>query len=309
MTEYESIKQLLSLNDICFESDSPLAPRTSFRIGGNADLIIIPRSTSQLVSALTSLKEYGVPYYIAGNATNLLFSDAGYRGVVVFTNKIRGISVSGTILSAMCGDSLSGIANAARDASLSGLEFAYGIPGGCGGAVCMNAGAYGGEISGVLIDCEVYNTVSGETETLRGDEMCFSYRHSRLSDSNGEVCLLSARFGLIPSDSGIVNSLMEDLMSRRRSKQPLEFPSAGSVFKRPAPDMYVGKMLEDTGLKGYTVGGAAVSEKHAGFIINRGGATAADVLELIGIIKTRIYEKYGVTLQCEIRIIGETSGE
>ena len=294
----------LSDKGISFEKDAPLSARTSFKIGGNADIAVFPETESQLLEAVAALRGADVRFMLIGNGTNLLFSDKGYRGAVIITKKMRKISVDGNILSVLCGDSFTEAAVAAKDASLTGLEFAYGIPGSCGGAVCMNAGAYGGEVSGVLLDMRVLDTASGEVFTVSKADADFSYRHSVIRDFPN-YAVISARFALRHGDKNEINAYMQDIMGRRRDKQPLEYPSAGSVFKRPAPDMYVGKMLESLGLKGLTIGGAQVSQKHAGFIINVGGATAADVLALVEHIKKSVLSAYSVELECEICAVSE----
>lgn len=294
----------LSDKGISFEKDAPLSMRTSFKIGGNADIAVFPETEAQLLAAVAALRGADVRFMLIGNGTNLLFSDKGYRGAVIITKKMRKISVDGNILSVLCGDSFTEAAVAAKDASLTGLEFAYGIPGSCGGAVCMNAGAYGGEVSGVLLDMRVLDTASGEVFTVSKADADFSYRHSVIRDFPN-YAVISARFALRHGDKNEINAYMQDIMGRRRDKQPLEYPSAGSVFKRPAPDMYVGKMLEDLGLKGFTIGGAQVSQKHAGFIINVGGATASDVLALVDHIKKAVLAAYSVELECEICAVSE----
>lgn len=294
----------LSDKGISFEKDAPLSMRTSFKIGGNADVAVFPETESQLLEAVAALRGADMRFMLIGNGTNLLFSDKGYRGAVIITKKMRKISVDGNILSVLCGDSFTEAAVAAKDASLTGLEFAYGIPGSCGGAVCMNAGAYGGEVSGVLLDMRVLDTASGEVFTVSKADADFSYRHSIIRDFPN-YAVISARFALRHGDKNEINAYMQDIMGRRRDKQPLEYPSAGSVFKRPAPDMYVGKMLENLGLKGFTIGGAQVSQKHAGFIINVGGATASDVLALVDHIKKAVLAAYSVELECEICAVSE----
>lgn len=281
----------------------PLSSKSSFKIGGPADVAVFPKDKTELCAAVRELKSSGIPYTVVGNGSNILFDDAGYRGCVIFTEKMNDVTVEGNSLSAGAGASFTAMAVAAKNASLTGLEFAYGIPGSCGGAVVMNAGAYGGEVSQVLESCTLFDAEKCEFFTLSRDEMNFSYRHSILSDNKNLICL-SATFTLKEGKKDEIDAVMRDLMQRRRSKQPLEYPSAGSVFKRPAPDLFVGKMIEDSGLKGYTIGGAQVSEKHAGFIINVGGATAKDVLDLVEHIKSIIRANYGVELECEIRRVG-----
>lgn len=280
-----------------------LSSKTSFRIGGKADLAVFPRDSGELQHILSELYELKIPYIVVGNGSNILFEDEGYRGCVIFTEKMNGVAVDGNRIVAGAGASFTALAVNAKNASLTGLEFAYGIPGSVGGAVVMNAGAYGGEVAQVLESCTLYDAEKREILTLKREEMGLSYRHSIFSENKNYICL-SASFVLNNGNKGEIDAVMRDLMQRRITKQPLEYPSAGSVFKRPAPDLFVGKMIEDSGLKGYTVGGAQVSEKHAGFIINIGGATACDVLDLIEHVKGVIRGNYGVELECEIRRVG-----
>jgi UDP-N-acetylmuramate dehydrogenase len=282
----------------------PLSSKSSFKIGGKADLAVFPKNASELEYIMAYLKDREMPYIVVGNASNILFEDDGYRGCVIFTEKMNVVSVEGSRITAGAGMSFTALAVNAKNASLTGLEFAYGIPGSVGGAVVMNAGAYGGQVSDVLESATVYDTEKCEFYTLTKDEMNLSYRHSILSDNKNLICV-SATFTLKEGKKDEIDAVMRDLMQRRITKQPLEYPSAGSVFKRPAPDLFVGKMIEDSGLKGYTVGGAQVSEKHAGFIINRGGATAGDVLDLVAHIQNVIRSNYGVELECEIRRVGK----
>ena len=278
----------------------PLSSKSSFRIGGVADVAVFPKSAEELAAVVADLD---MPYIVVGNGSNILFEDDGYRGCVIFTEKMNDSEVDGNRITAGAGASFTALAVTAKNASLTGLEFAYGIPGSCGGAVVMNAGAYGGQVSDVLESCTLFDVEKREILTLKKDEMELSYRHSILSENKNLVCI-SATFVLKEGEKEEIDAFMRDIMQRRISKQPLEYPSAGSVFKRPAPDLFVGKMIEDSGLKGYTIGGAQVSEKHAGFIINIGGATAKDVLDLVAYIVKVVRENYGVELECEIRRVG-----
>ncbi|MBO5702606.1 MAG: UDP-N-acetylmuramate dehydrogenase [Clostridia bacterium] len=278
----------------------PLSSKSSFKIGGKADVAVFPKNASELEFIIGNLD---MPYIVVGNGSNILFEDEGYLGCVIFTEKMNSVKVESNRLHAGAGASFTAMATAAKNASLTGLEFAYGIPGSCGGAVVMNAGAYGGQVSDVLESCTVFDAEKREVYTLAKEEMNLSYRHSILSENKNLICL-GATFTLKEGKKEEIDATMRDLMQRRISKQPLEYPSAGSVFKRPAPDLFVGKMIEDSGLKGYTVGGAQVSEKHAGFIINVGGATASDVLGLVEHIQKVIRANYGVELECEIRRVG-----
>lgn len=279
-----------------------LSEYTSFRIGGPADELILPKTTESLVRLLSALREYGIRHLILGNGSNVLFSDIGYRGTVILTTSLRSYTVEGTKIHAECGVPLGALAVAAASAGLTGLEFAYGIPGTLGGAVYMNAGAYGGEIADVLEKSASLET-DGRICERSAHELDFGYRSSVFQISGGTV--LSATLSLQKGDPAEIRGKMKDFMSRRQEKQPLEYPSAGSTFKR-YPGYYTGKLIEDAGLKGYCVGGAKVSEKHAGFVINTGGATCADVLALIRHIQNTVCEKFGIMPECEIRIIPET---
>ncbi len=281
--------------------NEPLAEHSSFRIGGPARLMVKPSSAEQLVLAIESAKELGVRYCVIGKGSNLLFADAGFDGAVIVTTSMCGFHIENNRITADCGAPFTWISARAAHAGLSGLEFAYGIPGTVGGAVYMNAGAYGGETSQVLVSARVYNAKTQKIETLSNSELEFSYRHSLLCD-NGELTVLDATFELTTGDPDAINEKKNGFMASRAEKQPLEFPSAGSTFKRPT-GYFAGKLIEDSGLKGYTIGGAQVSEKHAGFVINRGGATAGDVLSLIEHIKKTVLADHGVELECEIKYI------
>ena len=281
----------------------PLSSKSSFRIGGAADLAVFPKNASELKYTVAYLNDRELPYIVVGNGSNILFEDDGYRGCVIFTEKMNKITVEGSRITAGAGASVTALATTAKNASLTGLEFSYGIPGSVGGAVVMNAGAYGGEIANAFESCEIFDTEKLELYVCSATEMSFSYRHSIFSENKNLICL-SATFALKEGNKEEIEAVMRDLMGRRISKQPLDYPSAGSVFKRPAPDIFVGKLIEDSGLKGYTIGGAQVSEKHAGFIINVGGATARDVLDLVEHIRTVIRKNYGVELECEVRRVG-----
>ena len=297
---YTTVIEILQKEGIECAAELPLSSKSSFKIGGEADVAVFPKNASEIEFIIKNLD---MPYIVVGNGSNILFEDEGYRGCVIFTEQMNEVKVDGSRIYAGAGMSFTALASKAKTASLTGLEFAYGIPGSVGGAVVMNAGAYGGQVSDVLESCTVFDAEKCEFYTLGKDEMELSYRHSILSDNKNLICI-SATFSLKEGKKNEIDAVMRDLMQRRISKQPLEYPSAGSVFKRPAPDLFVGKMIEDSGLKGYTVGGAQVSEKHAGFIINIGGATAADVLGLVAHIQNVIRANYGVELECEIRRVG-----
>lgn len=289
---------LLSGYNISFTENELMSTHTSFRIGGIASVFAVPETEKQLCLAVDACRSTGTPYTVLGKGSNVLFDDSGYNGAVISTEKLNAVRLCENVISCGCGASFTQTAVFARDNSLAGLEFAYGIPGAVGGAVFMNAGAYGGEVSQVLCDSTYYDTASGKIYTIESKEHNFGYRECVYRE-HPERIILSARFKLACGDKTNIKEKMDGYMESRRTKQPLEFPSAGSVFKR-CQGHYTGQMIEELGLKGYTVGGAQVSQKHAGFIINRGGATSADVLKLIDIIKEKVLNSYGLELQCEI---------
>lgn len=281
--------------------NEPMSRHTTFRVGGPADLMYFPSSSEQLVSALRLAKEEGVPAMVMGNGSNMIVRDGGIRGlVIVLGERFAQVSVDGEILTAQAGASMAKVSSAAQAAALAGLEFASGIPGSLGGGCAMNAGAYGGQLSDVLVDAQVY--LNGEIRTMTKDELQMGYRTTLPLREGGVV--LSARFKLMPDDGEAIMERMRDLNARRRDKQPLNFPSAGSTFKRPE-GYFAGALIEQAGLKGRTVGGAQVSEKHAGFIVNVGGATAADITGLIKVVQDEVLRAFGVQLETEVRIIGE----
>lgn len=281
--------------------NEPMSRHTTFRVGGPADVMFLPESEEQLVGALECAKKAGVPALVIGNGSNLLVLDGGIRGLVIALGEgFAAITRTENIITAWAGASLARVSAYAQASGLAGLEFASGIPGTLGGGCAMNAGAYGGQLSDVLIDAEVY--MDGRLQTLTRDEMQMGYR-TTLPLRNGGV-VLSARFGLTPDDPEAIAERMRDLNARRRDKQPLNYPSAGSTFKRPE-GYFAGALIEQAGLKGRAVNGAQVSEKHAGFIVKTGETSAADILELIHIVQTEVRERFGVILEPEVRIIGE----
>ena len=287
--------------DCELKKDEPMERYTSFRIGGPCDVMATPKSEEDLVRLIRFLRRERIRTTVIGNATNLLVSDAGIRGVVVRVFGVADVCTreEGTCLRLGAGALLSKAAVFAMRQSLTGFEFAHGIPGAVGGAVMMNAGAYGGEMKDV-VESVAFLDQSGAPAVLGTEELGFGYRKSYFTDHPGCV-ILHAEVRLAPADAREIRRQMDDLAQRRREKQPLEYPSAGSIFKRPV-GCFAGKLIEDAGMKGAAVGGAQVSEKHAGFIINRGGATCADVLELIELVKARVFETSGVSLECEIRV-------
>ena len=278
----------------------PMTRRTTFGIGGPA-LLLRPRSRAELQAAMTLCREAGEEPFILGRGSNLLVSDSGIsRPVIQLDGDFTAITREGNTLRCGAGASLIAVCRAAAENSLSGIEWGYGIPGSLGGGVYMNAGAYGGELRDVLTEVTFLDE-AGEYRTLPAAELSLSYRHSIFEDRPGTV-IVGAVLTLTPGDPAAIRAAMEDYMSRRREKQPLEYGSAGSTFKRPVGN-YASALVDQCGLKGLSVGGAEISRKHAGFIINRGGATAADVRELIAEVQRIVREKTGYTLECEIKYI------
>lgn len=280
----------------------PMAAHTTFKVGGAADFFIKISSRQQLVKTVPYLNALGLSYFVLGNGSNLLVSDNGYQGVILQIGAQMGnITVDGTKITVQAGAPLAKLAKTAMEHGLSGLEFASGIPGTVGGAVMMNAGAYGGEMEQVVSSVTVL-AKDGSELTLSHDDMEFSYRSSILK--NRSFIILEAEFTLQSGDTKQIQAKMEEYGQSRREKQPLQYPSAGSTFKRP-DGCYAGKLIMDAGLRGYRIGGAQVSEKHCGFIVNVGNAQASDIYELIQEVQERVYEKFGVRLEPEIIMLGE----
>ena len=280
----------------------PMNRHTTFRIGGPADYFLLPSTAEEVKKILEICKEKELPYFILGNGSNLLVSDEGYCGVIIqLYRNYGGITVEGTDIRAGAGALLSQIASAAKNASLTGFEFAGGIPGTLGGAVVMNAGAYGGEMKDVLKEVTVM-TEQGEIMTIPAEKLEMGYRTSLVKKAG--YLVLEAVISLKVGDVEEIKAIMKDLTEKRVSKQPLEYPSAGSTFKRPE-GYFAGKLIMDAGLRGYQVGGAQVSEKHCGFVINKGNATAKEVRELMKQVSDRVYEKFEVRLEPEVRLLGE----
>ncbi len=298
MNSVASIKKKLDEIGVSYLEDEPMAAHTTFRIGGPALLYIRPRSVEELVAAVRLFQDTNMPITIVGKGSNLLVSDAGYPGVILSTESMTEISICENVVTCAAGASVTAAAVAARDGELSGMEFLYGIPGSAAGAVFMNAGAYGGQIADILSSSIYYDMETGVLSTLAGTDHAFDYRYSIYRQYKKWI-ILSASFALQPGKESEIRGVMEDFIQRRRSKQPLEYPSAGSVFKR-YPGRYTGQMIDECGLKGKRIGGAQVSEKHAGFIINKGGATAEDVLRLVDVIREAVLQKFGVEIECEI---------
>lgn len=300
----EIIKELIKITDSNrVFSDEPMSKHTTFRVGGNADYYVSVKNEEEAVNVVRLLLANRINYYFIGNGSNLLVSDDGFRGCIIEIGKdFSNVSVDGNVITAEAGALIVKVAREAYNNSLTGLEFASGIPGTVGGAVCMDAGAYGGEIKDVVKTVRLFNTETGEIIEKTTDEMSFSYRHSVCKEE--PLIVLSAVFELKEGDKDSIKVVMDDLREKRTSKQPLEYPSAGSTFKRPE-GYFAGKLIEDAGLKGYTVGGAQVSEKHSGFVINKGDATAADIMTLINNVRDIVKDKFDVVLEPEVCMIGE----
>ena len=289
------------LPDLVIKEQEPMKLHTSFRIGGPCDLMVLPASAAELRTVLSVLHGDGIRPVILGAGTNVLVSDAGIRGVVICTKDALTALASPEdgVIVCQSGVSMAKLANFAASLGLTGLEFAQGIPGTVGGGVFMNAGAYGGEIRDVAVQTTVL-CLDGSERLYVGEEQGFGYRRSALQQADGVI--YETVFRLQKGNSGEIQATMKDFAQRRRSKQPLELPSAGSTFKRPEGH-FAGRLIEEAGLKGFRVGGAAVSEKHAGFVVNLGGATAADVLALVRTVQERVLAGSGILLEPEIRMI------
>ena len=298
------IKKLKEIPDIAVLTQAPMKDYTSFQIGGPAEVLVQPETVESLCDCAKILQQSGIKPTVIGAGSNLVVSDRGIAGVVLRLAKpMSRITVEDNILTAEAGVSLAQLAATAQKAGLSGLEFASGIPGTLGGAVFMNAGAYGGEMKDVVIETD-FLAEDGSLKTLAGDAHQFAYRKSAFS---GTSCIiLRSRLHLSPGDPDTIRETMRELNSRRKEKQPLNYPSAGSFFKRPEGH-FAGKLLEDAGLKGLSCGGAQISEKHAGFMINTGGATAQDVCALMNRVQKIVYEQFGVSLEPEVRFLGDFS--
>lgn len=302
----EQLKQQLQAAGILYKENEPLSAHCTFRIGGPADLFVMPRDEDQLCQAVQFCKQAEIRYYLLGNGSNILFADEGFRGAVIDVSaEAEGMGLSiyqnadGDYISAPAGLKLSELCKFALQHGYTGLEFAYGIPGTVGGAVYMNAGAYGGEMKDVLTTVQ-YLTAEGEVKEAAAAELDLRYRHSIFEENGG--CILSAQFALTPGEPEAIRAKMDELMAKRLDKQPLDKPSAGSTFKRPV-GAFAAALIDQCGLRGYRHGGAAVSEKHCGFVVNLGGATCADVLALCEEVRTIVKEKTGYDLEKEIRVV------
>lgn len=307
---YQKLKEIVNERQIMI--DEPLANHTTFQIGGPADFLLLPESAEQVASLVKLCKMQGIPFYILGKGSNLLVSDKGYRGAIIKIGQalskitIEEIQDSNQTVTrykvtAQAGVSLSKLANEIAEETLKGFEFASGIPGTLGGAVTMNAGAYDGEIKDSILGATVVDQ-EGNIIELKKDELNFGYRKSIIQEK--DYIVIEATFSFLKGNQEDIRNKMNDLNARRKDKQPLEYPSAGSTFRRPV-GYFAGKLIMDAGLRGYQVGNAQVSEKHCGFVINKGGATAKDVLTLISDVIQIVNDKFGVILEPEVKLLGE----
>lgn len=297
---YDKVVDIVGEENV--HTDEPMSRHTTFRIGGNADYFVKPGNADEVAAVIVVCREYSIPYFILGNGSNLLVSDDGYRGMIInIMDNMDSVTVDGRIITAQAGAMLVRVSVMARDNALTGLEFASGIPGTIGGAVYMNAGAYGGEMKNVVKTVRAIDEY-GRIYELDSEKMDFSYRHSIVEER--KLIVLEVTLELEHGSREAIDNRMKELAEARRSKQPLEYPSAGSTFKRPE-GYFAGKLIMDAGLRGYSVGGAQVAEKHCGFVINKGGATASDVVELIRDVQHDVDDKFGVTLEPEVKMLGE----
>ena len=294
--------RLKALNVPCKEIVS-MSNHTTMQVGGIAPVVAYVRNAEEMITAIREAKNNGVKYAVMGNGSNVIVSDDGFDGLVIVTTDMKKFSLEGNLIKADCGASLTRLAVAAQRESLSGLEFAYGIPGTVGGGVFMNAGAFGGSLSDVVVSSICYDTKNDSIRKIDREEHDFRYRES-IYTRNPDYIILAVMLELKPGKIEDIVAKMNENIRTRKEKQPLEYPSAGSVFKRPI-GFYAGELIEKCGLKGYRIGGAEVSEKHAGFIVNRGGAKAEDVMRLVSYVKTKVVLEYSVELECEIRYLGE----
>lgn len=298
--DYNSVKQLAEKYGAKYLEREMLCGYTSFKIGGECDILIEVNGTDLLCELIKLCRKEKIKYYIIGKGSNLLISDKGLRGVVIHLgNDFSDISVNGEYITCNAGASLVSVCRKALERELTGLEFAYGIPGSVGGALFMNAGAYGGEMKNIAYSCK-YIDLDGNLREMEAEDMLLSYRHSVFFENGG--CIAEVTLKLDKGDKDAISARMNELIAKRKEKQPLEYPSAGSTFKRPEGD-YAARLIDLCGLKGYTVGGAMVSEKHSGFVINTGNATFSDVTKIIDDIRCTVRIEKGVTLVPEVQIL------
>ena len=293
------IRNFLTENNIVAYFDESMKKHTTFKVGGNAMCIAVPDTIEKAAALVKFLNENNIKKYFLGNGSNVIFNDEGFDGVIVKTSNLNDFEINGNTVTASAGLLMTSLSKKVQEKGLSGLEFCYGIPGNVGGGVFMNAGAYGGEISQCLVSVD-YIDENGQLCTIAKEDCDFSYRHSVFMKNNWLI--VSAKFELTPKDSAEMLAFMEDIMQRRKDKQPLDKPSAGSSFKRPV-GYFAAALIDECGLKGLTVGGAQVSEKHAGFIVNIGGATCRDIVALADKVRQIVYERRGVELEKEMIIV------
>ena len=301
---YQHLIDAMASYDCRIAEQAPLSDATTFKVGGPADLLIDLPNATAVAAAIKTCRAENIPYFFIGNGSNLVFGDKGFRGAVLRLMEEEPVlqpELGEGVLYAPAGMQLKTLCQFVRDRSLSGLEFAFGIPGTVGGAVYMNAGAYDGEMAQVVVSADCV-TADGTLRTVTAEDLNMTYRHTALMER--DLIVVGVTLQLTPGDYDAIAATMKDLMARRRDKQPLEYPSAGSFFKRPE-GYFAGKLIQDAGLKGFTVGGAQVSEKHAGFVVNRGGATAADLVELRNQVQEKVFAEFGVRLEPEVRFVGE----
>ncbi|WP_078578095.1 UDP-N-acetylmuramate dehydrogenase [Salipaludibacillus agaradhaerens] len=299
MTIYKELKAICGENNVFI--DEPMSNHTLTKIGGKADIFVTPQTYEQVAEVVRLKARYNLPFMLLGNGSNMIVKDGGIRGLVMYMSHLAEVRVEGTQLIAQGGAGIIHAAQIALQHNLTGLEFACGIPGSIGGAMVMNAGAYGGEVKDVIDHVKVV-TPTGDLVTLTKDDLALDYRTSIIGKKH--YIVLEAVFRLEKGDASQIKEKMDDLTFRRESKQPLEYPSVGSVFKRP-PGYYAGKLIQDSGLQGKGVGGAEVSTKHAGFIVNKNNATAADYIATIEMVRDTVKQTFGVELELEAKIVGE----
>ncbi len=298
--DYSSLINLCCKSGIPYKENEPLSGHTTMKVGGACDIMVTPEGEADIAAVVRLCRSDGIPFYILGRGSNVLVSGKGYRGCIIhLCSSNDSIEVDGDTITASSGAALHSVCRAALENSLTGLEFAYGIPGSVGGALYMNAGAYGGEMKDVVVSCR-YLDENGEIKTMPAEDMKLSYRHSTFSE-NGYI-VLSVSMKLAQGNKDDIKARMDELMARRKDKQPLEYPSCGSTFKRPE-GYFAAALIEECGLKGCSVGGAQVSEKHSGFVINKNNASYEDIIALTEHIKNVVREQKGVELECEMIIL------
>ena len=295
--------KLEKINYLRVEKNKNLAEYASFKVGGPADIFLTPKKTAALKELMPLIIESDIPYFILGKGSNLIISDKGYRGIIIYTGSLNHYQLEENKITAECGLELKEIADLACENSLSGFEFAAGIPGSLGGALYMNAGAYGGELKDVIVKAQFVNQ-KGDLIELDKNELKLEYRSSILQKENPDWIAVSVTIELQKSEADKIQAKMDELHNKRWSKQPMDLPSAGSIFKRP-PGHYTGPLIEEAKMKGYQIGGAQISTKHAGFIVNKDQATAEDIVNLIEKVKEEVYKISGVQLEVEPRFLGE----